>query len=365
MYIYLHQKWPQFHWDHKTLLPLLGRVSHLQGKILGKMELLGFDLRNEASLETLTQDVVKSSEIEGEILDPSQVRSSIAKRLGLDQYGLVPSDRNVDGVVDMMLDATQHYQKPLTKERLYSWHFALFPTGRSGLNKIIVGQWRDDSTGPMQVVSGTIGRERVHFQAPAASTLEEEMKEFLDWFEKNEEEDAIIKAGIVHLWFVTLHPFEDGNGRIARALTDLQLARADGISQRFYSMSSQIRNQRKAYYEQLEKTQKGGLDITHWLKWFLTCLENALLASETVLEKVVFKHRFWARHSGLVLNDRQVKILMMLMEEFKGNLTSGKWAKIAKCSSDTALRDIQDLIRKGILQKRQEGGRSTNYELIK
>ena len=327
------------------------------------MESLGFDLRKEATLETLTLEVVKTSEIEGETLAPDQVRSSIARRLGMDQYGLVPSDRNVDGIVDLMLDATQRFEEPLTADRLFGWHAALFPAGRSGLYTIVTGNWRDDSTGPMQVVSGAMGKESVHFQAPAARVVASEMEQFIRWFNANHELDLVMKAALAHLWFVTIHPFEDGNGRIARALADMLLARADGIAQRFYSMSSQIRVERKGYYEVLEKTQKGTLNVTEWLNWFLDCLMNALLASDEVLEKVLHKHAFWNKHATEAFNPRQTKLLNLLLDGFTGNLTTSKWAKIAKCSSDSALRDIQDLVNKNILRKAEGGGRSTHYLL--
>ncbi|HQU57708.1 MAG TPA: Fic family protein [Saprospiraceae bacterium] len=362
-YIHQNQDWPNFTWEDEELLSSLGKARHMQGRLMGKMESLGFLLRQEALLETLTQDVLKSTEIEGEFLNPEQVRSSIARRLGMDISGLIPSDRNVDGVVEMTLDATQHYEKPLAFERLFSWHAALFPTGRSGMYRITVGDWRKDETGPMQVVSGAMGRERVHFQAPDAALLEKEMKAFVDWFNREKKLDSVLKAGIAHLWFVTIHPFDDGNGRIARAITDLQLARADKSPQRFYSMSARIRLQRKAYYEILERTQKGTLDITEWLLWFLNCLIAALADTESTLARVLFKARFWDKYAVTPLNDRQRLMLNKLLDGFKGKLTSSKWAKIVKCSSDTALRDIQDLIQKGILQKEAAGGRSTNYEL--
>lgn len=362
-YIYDNNDWPSFKWDSELLLPLLGKVRNQQGRLIGKMESLGFELRNEAVLDTLTLDVLKSSEIEGELLNPEQVRSSIARRLGMNIAGLVPSDRDVDGVVEMMLDATQNFNKPLSKDRLFGWHCSLFPSGRSGMYKIIVGNWRDDSTGPMQVVSGALGKEKVHFQAPSALELEKEMNLFFEWINKNNTYDPVVKAGIAHLWFVTLHPFEDGNGRIARAITDMFLARADGIPQRFYSMSSQIRTERNAYYSILEKTQKGSMDITNWLEWFLQCLLDALDSSNSKLEKVIYKHKFWNRNSSKLQNERQKLLLNKLLDGFDGALTSSKWAKISKCSADTALRDIQDLINKGILRKSASGGRSTNYEL--
>ena len=327
------------------------------------MESLGFELRNEATLEALTLEILKSTEIEGEILNPEQVRSSIARRLGMDIAGLVPSERDVDGIVDLMIDAVGKFSEPLTEERLFDWHYSLFPTGRSGIFKIIVGNWRDDSTGPMQVVSGPMGRESVHFEAPAASKIESEMSNFINWVNNEKTIDPVIKAGIAHLWFVTIHPFEDGNGRIGRAIADMLLTRADGISQRYYSMSSQIRIERERYYKELEYTQKGTLDITDWLEWFLECLFNALNSSDIILAKVMYKHKFWTHWAKIPLNDRQSEMLDKLLDDFKGKLNTSKWAKIAKCSNDTALRDIQDLVNKGVLIKEAAGGRSTSYKL--
>ncbi len=363
LYIYQRQDWPNFTWNHAELLTRLGMVRHLQGKLMGKMSSLGFVLQQEAELETLTLNVLKSTEIEGEFLSPEQVRSSIARRLGMDISGLVPSDRHVDGVVEMMLDATRQNEEPLTAERLFGWHAALFPTGRSGMYKIVVGAWRDDSTGPMQVVSGGMGRERVHFQAPDAGLLDKEMNAFIAWFNREDTMDPVLKAAIAHLWFVTIHPFDDGNGRIARAIADMQLSRADGSPQRFYSMSAQIRLERNRYYEILEQTQKGDLDITEWLVWFLDCLAGALRATDHALARVLAKAKFWDRHRAEVLNERQRSMLNKLFDGFEGKLTSSKWAKIAKCSADTALRDIQDLVQKGMLKKDAAGGRSTSYEL--
>jgi len=365
IYIYEQSDWPRFKWNDGKLLPLLTKVRNLQGRVVGKMGALGFDLINQANLEILTQDVLKSTEIEGEILNPEQVRSSIARRLGLEISGLVHSDRNVDGVVDMMLDATRNFNKPLSKDRLFAWHNALFPTGYSGMYKVLVGCWRDDSTGPMQVVSGPMGKEKVHFQAPDAQVIEKEMKLFLQWVNSQPKIDLVIKAALAHLWFVTLHPFEDGNGRIARAITDMILAQSDGQSYRFYSMSTQIRNERKGYYNTLEQTQKGKLDITDWLHWFLNCMLNALEASDSLLSNIVFKHDFWAKNASLLENDRQKKVLNKLLDGFEGKLTTTKWARITKCSQDTALRDIQDLIDKQILYKLPSGGRSTSYDLFR
>ena len=363
---YIHQlkDWANFKWNNAVLLPILSQVRHKQGVLMGKMGALGFDLKQEAFLETVTLDVLKTSEIEGEFLQPEQVRSSLARHLGMDIPGLIPSDRNVEGVVEMMLDATQHADTPLSIERLFDWHAALFPTGRSGMYKITVAHWRKDETGPMQVVSGGIGKERIHFQAPDAGRLEEEMKGFIAFFNENKELDPVLKAGIAHFWFITLHPFDDGNGRIARAITDMQLAKADNSTQRFYSMSAQIRIKRNDYYAILEQTQKGDLDITDWLKWFLICLDEALDSTESVLENVLKKARFWKKHAKTVLNDRQILVLNRFMGDFEGKLNTSKWAKLAKCSNDTALRDIQDLVSKNILNTDNSGGRSTHYLLV-
>ncbi len=365
MYIHQLKNWPQFTWNEEEITALLARVRFEQGKLLGAMEHLGFEFQSEAVLQTLTQEVIKSSEIEGEILDREQVRSSIARRLGMDIVGIVPSDRYVDGVVEMMLDATQKYFEELNEERLFSWHASLFPTGRSGMYKIIVGDWRKNSIDdPMQVVSGAMGREKVHFQAPNSDLIPHEMNLFLSWFNDEFKGDPIIKSAIAHLWFVTIHPFEDGNGRISRAIADMQLARADGSSQRFYSMSNQIRQERNAYYNILERTQSGDLDITSWLIWFLECLERAIKSSDIILESVLRKAKLWAKSVALTLNDRQKLMLNKVLDGFEDKLTSSKWAKIAKCSQDTANRDIQDLIAKGLLVKDEAGGRSTNYLLV-
>lgn len=365
IYIYERAGWPEFKWDRALISSRLIGVRHRQGILLGQMRGLGFQLRKEAVLSTLTEDVLKSSEIEGERLDREQVRSSIARRLGLEIAGLRPSDRNVDGVVEMMLDATQSYSRPLTAQRIYGWHAALFPTGRSGMAKIRVGAWRDDKTGPMQVISGPFGKERVHFEAPAARRLRGEMRQFLSWCEKEQPTDLVLKAAVAHLWFVTLHPLDDGNGRIARAIADMMLARSEDSPQRFYSMSAQIREERKAYYEILESTQKGSLDITHWLEWFLACLDHAFGRSETILATVLRKVRFWERFGALAFNPRQQEMINRLLDGFEGKLTSSKYATIAKCSQDTATRDIDDLIAKGVLVKDAAGGRSTSYSLTR
>ena len=363
--IYIHNRpdWPGFTWKPERLAEHFGEVRHKQGRLIGRMESLGFQLRTEAVLEALTEDVLKSSEIEGEMLDRSQVRSSIARRLGIDIGALTAADRNVEGVVEMMLDATQHYAEPLTKERLFGWHAALFPTGRSGMSKITVGAWRDDKSAPMQVVSGPIGKERVHYEAPGAARLAREMTKFLAWLNKDDGTDLVIKAGIAHLWFVTIHPFDDGNGRIARAIADMMLARSEKSAQRFYSMSARIRQERRAYYDILEAMQKGELDITRWLAWFLDCLGRAIDDAETLSAAVLAKAQFWDIHASVAFNERQRKIVNQLLNSFEGKLTSSKWAKLTKCSQDTSLRDIEDLVQKGILQKDPAGGRSTSYSL--
>ncbi len=361
--IHERQGWPALHWDSGRISQQLAEVRHLQGRLIGRMEALGFQLRAEAVLDTLTEDVLKSSEIEGERLDRDQVRSSIARRLGIDIAGVTTADRNVEGVVEMMLDATQRYDEPLTAQRLFDWHAALFPTGRSGMSKINVGAWRDDKKGPMQVVSGPIGKERVHYEAPVAARLRGEMKKFLDWFEKDASTDLVLKAGLAHLWFVTIHPFDDGNGRIARAIADMVLARSERSPQRFYSMSAQIQQERKSYYEILEATQKGDIDVTRWLEWFLVCLGRAFDRAETILAAVLIKARFWDRFAATEFNERQRSMINRLLNDFEGKLTSSKWAKIEKCSQDTALRDIEDLLRKHVLTKDSAGGRSTSYSL--
>lgn len=361
-YMHNHPDWPRFHWNRESLAERLAVVRHQQGRLLGRMDALGFKLRQEANLTALTEDVLKSSEIEGEQLDAEQVRSSIARRLGMDIGGLKPVDRNVEGVVEMMLDATRHYEQPLTAERLFGWHASLFPTGRSGMKRIRVGAWRDDSRGPMQVVSGAVDRERVHFEAPAAGRLDREMQVFLDWFNENTETDWVVKAGVAHLWFVTIHPFEDGNGRIARAIADMALARSEQSAQRFYSMSAQIRQERAIYYEILENTQTGEMDITPWVDWFLGCLGRAIDGTQTILGTVLSKARFWAI-GDFSLNERQRLVLNRLLDGFDGKLTTKKWAKLAKCSHDTALRDITALVEGGILVRNPEGGRSTSYGL--
>jgi Fic family protein len=360
MYIHQLKAWPQFTWDYQMITHKLSEVRYRQGNILGQMSAVGFKLKEETILQTLTLDVLKSSEIEGEILNPEQVRSSIAKRLGIEIGGLVTADRHVDGVVAMMLDATQHYQLPLTGERLYGWHSAMFPTGRSGMYKISVGSWRN---GPMQVVSGAMGKETVHFEAPEATTLPTEMEAFLSWFNTPQDIDPVLKAGLAHLWFVTIHPFDDGNGRIARAITDMLLARADKTEQRFYSMSAQILKERSQYYSILEHTQKGDMDVSHWLIWFLDCLNRAMDSTYLILDKVMLRSRFWAIHQNTQLNQRQLKILTTLLDDFFGKLNVSKWAKITNCSTDTALRDIQDMIQKNVLVKQNGGGRNTAYGL--
>ena len=363
MYIHELKDWPRFEWNREKLAEPLASVRHQQGRLTGHMEALGFNLRQEAVLQTLTADVLKSSEIEGEKLDAEQVRSSIARRLGMDIGALKPADRNVEGVVEMMLDATRHYDRPLTVERLFAWHASLFPTGRSGMTKIRAGAWRDDSTGPMQVVSGPIGREHVHYEAPKADCLDGEMHAFLAWFENGAGIDPVLKAALAHLWFVTIHPFDDGNGRIARAIADMALARSENSPQRFYSMSAQIRQERNAYYDILEHTQKGSMDITPWMEWFLGCLGRAIDGAQETLSSVLAKARFWERIQGIPLNERQRQVLNRLLDGFEGKLTTSKYATLAKCSHDTALRDIEALVKQGILLRNPEGGRSTSYSL--
>jgi Fic family protein len=363
-YIHELKGWPCITWDKDLVALKLEQVRLNQGRLIGKMERLGFKIQEEAVLQTLTEDILKTSEIEGEILDRNQVRSSVARQLGMDVIGLVKSERSVEGVVEMMLDATQKYKEPLTSERLFAWHAALFPTGRSGMTKIQVGKWRDDSSGPMQVISGPIGKSKVHFQAPDSRNLKTEMHQFLTWANGKKKEDSLLRAGIAHLWFVTIHSFEDGNGRMARAIADMFLAKSEDSPQRFYSMSAQISTERKDYYNILESTQKGSLDITKWLDWFLSCLDRALANSESILAVVLKKAMFWETHIDINLNDRQRKLINRLLDGFEGKLTSSKWALIAKCSQDTASRDINELLKSKILKKNPGGGRNTSYSLF-
>ena len=363
-YIWQASDWPSWHYDLAALAGPLAEVSRAQGLLMGRLADVGMALRGQASLAALTEDVVKTSEIEGEQLNVESVRSSIARRLGVDIGALAPVDRHVEGVVEMVLDATANCDAPVTRVRLFGWHAALFPTGYSGLARINVGGWRDDTSGPMQVVSGAIGRQRVHFEAPPADRLETETSHFLDWVNGASNEPPLIKAGLGHLWFVTLHPLDDGNGRIARAIGDLLLARADGSPQRFYSLSAQIQRERKAYYDILERTQKGSLDVTEWLAWFLDTLHRAVDQAQHTLDAVLAKARFRQRWATTQLNERQVKLLNRLLDGFEGKLTTSKWAAIAKCSPDTALRDINELQAFGVLRKSAASGRSTSYELI-
>jgi len=364
MWIYEHKDWPNFIWDDKVLTSDLADIRHRQGRLLGRMEGLGFELKREANLTTLTNDVVNSSAIEGENLRSEEVRSSIARRLGMDIAGLIPASRDVEGTVEMMLNATQQFEIPLTKERLLDWHAALFPTGRSGMHRITVGAWRTAKAGPMQVVSGPIGNEKVHFEAPEAGKLDREMTTFLKWFDAKSKIDPVIRAGIAHLWFVTIHPFEDGNGRIARAIADMALARADGASDRFYSLSSQIESERKDYYDQLERQQRSGPDITGWIQWFLGCLERSVSNAEGTLQSVLFKALLWEKINRQPVNERQRLIInRMLEDDFHGHMNTSKYAKLSKCSTDTALRDIQELRTRGVLVQNPGGGRSTSYRL--
>ena len=364
MYIYENSNWPNFAWDHEKVNQVLKPVIFQQGRLLGKMENLGFSLQEEAVLKIMTNEVLKTSEIEGEVLARDEVRSSIARHLGMDIAGLLPADRHVDGIVEILLDATRNYAKPLTEKRLFHWHAALFPTGISGMMLVNSGFWRSDSEGPMQVVSGSYGRQKIHFQAPPAKKLPREIKRFLEWFNQpNSNVDLIIKAAIAHLWFVTLHPFDDGNGRISRAIADMVLVQVENQPNRYFSMSTQIRKERKTYYEELEHAQKSTMDITRWIVWFLKCLHNAILQSGSLLETVLNKSKFWDQHSKKIINKRQIAMLNILFDGFKGNLTSSKWAKIMKCSQDTAARDINSLIEQNILIRGSGGGRSTNFLL--
>jgi Fic family protein len=364
LYIWQQPEWPHWQYNQGQLLPLLSKVAYAQGLLLGRVADIGMGQRNHASLMVLTDDVVKTSAIEGERLDVASVRSSIARRLGVDIGALAPVDRHIDGVVDMVLDATQHYQQPLTEERLHAWHAALFPTGYSGMSKIRVGDWRDDAKGAMQVISGAINKPKVHFEAPPANAVADEMATFITWFNQNTPEPLIIKAALAHLWFVTLHPFDDGNGRIARALADLLLARAEQSDQRFYSLSAQIQLQRGAYYQVLEATQKGTMDVTAWLVWFCETLYEAIVQAQSRIYAVLAKAVFWQRWSTVVFNERQIKLINRLLDGFDGKLTTSKWAAIAKCSQDTALRDINELMMVGLLRKLPQAGRSTGYELV-
>jgi Fic family protein len=362
-YIWQQSDWPVWRYDAQRLSSLLTHLHHVHGLLLGRMRNLGLGQNEEATLSMLTSEVVKTSEIEGESLDPDSVRSSIARRLGIEIGAVAPQDRRVDGVVNMVLDATQNFREPLTRDRLFDWHEGLFPSGYSDDREIRVGNWRDDNAGPMQVVSGPMGREKVHYEAPQAESVPEEMSNFLNWFDRDQKLDPFVKAGLAHLWFVTIHPFEDGNGRIGRAVCDMLLARNEQSTQRFYSLSAQIRKERKTYYNLLERTQKDSLDVTEWLEWFLGTLLRALQGAEDSLNTVLSKARFWQHWAGTSLNPRQVNLLNRLLDGFDGNLTSKKWAVLAKCSPDTALRDITDLITKGLLMKATAGGRSTHYQL--
>lgn len=359
-YIYQYDTWPNFTWDDRAVNALFGEVKLMQGKIIGEMNALGFSEKEEATLNTLTLDVVKSSEIEGELLNYQQVRSSIARRLGINTAGLIPSNRYIEGVVEMMLDATQRHELPLTEERLFGWHAALFPAGYSGPYKIEVGKYR---TGRMQIVSGSMGKEKVHYEAIEPKLVKVQMDDFLNWFNNNHSLDPVLKAAIAHFWFIIIHPFDDGNGRIARAITDMLLARAENSSERFYSMSSQILIERQAYYNILQKVQHSTGDITEWLTWFLSCLKNAINATEHITQIIMYKAGFWKLHEHTPINERQRLVLNKLFDGFEGKLKTSKWAKITKVSTDTALRDIKDLVEKGILKETSEKGRSTNYEL--
>ncbi|MBX2931551.1 MAG: Fic family protein [Chitinophagaceae bacterium] len=359
-YIYEYKNWTNFSWQEKDINTVFGQVRLMQGKIIGQMNTLGFSVKEEATLTALTLDVVKSSEIEGELLNYDQVRSSIARRLGINTAGLVSSNRHIEGIVEVMLDATQRYNLPLTEKRLFGWHAALFPTGYSGPYAIETGKYR---TGEMQIVSGAMGKEKVHYEAVKPKKVKLEMDKFLKWFNNNNQLDPVLKAAIAHFWFIIIHPFDDGNGRIGRVITDMLLARAEGSGERFYSMSNQILVERKRYYEVLQKVQHSSGDITEWIEWFLHCLQNAILATENTTQHILRKAEFWKLHEHTPINERQRTILNLLFDGFEGKLQTSKWAKITKVSTDTALRDIKDLIEKNILQQTNEGGRNANYEL--
>lgn len=361
LYVWQSKEWPHWRYDAKALMPLLAEVHQALGHLMGRMHDLGMRSQSDAALKTLTEDILKTSEIEGEHLNPETVRSSIATRLGVDIGAAIPTDRHVEGVVEMILDATSFHRSPLTAERIQEWHAALFPQGQSGISPIQVGAWRNDEDGPMQVVSGPIHRRQVHYEAPPANRLNIEMSEFILWYESFQEIDPLIKAGLAHLWFVTIHPFDDGNGRIARAIGDMALARADKSQQRFYSLSAQIQKERKDYYLLLEKTQKGNLDATEWLSWFLACLLRALSQADQTLSSILFKASFWRQWAGTPLNERQIKVLNRMLDGFEGYLTNRKWAAIGKCSADTALRDINELIARGLLERTESSGRNTSY----
>lgn len=364
MFIYENKDWPCFTWNKIEVSGKLAKIKLVQGKLLGKMQSIGFDLQDQASLLTLTEDVIKTSAIEGESLNKSQVRSSIATKLGIELSENYHVDRHVEGIVQIMIDATTNYDKPLCKDRLYDWHAALFPTGRSGMSRIVVGGWRNSESGVMQVISGAFGKEKIHFEAPSFERISSEMDRFIAWFNDEHELDLVLKSAIAHLWFVTIHPFADGNGRICRALSDMLLARSEGCTRRFYSMSSRLQHDRKKYYDILEKTQKSSLDISGWILWYLATLESAIINSDAMLNKILSKAQFWYKHYNTGFNDRQKKMLNRLFDGFEGKLTSSKWAKICQCSQDTAGRDIVDLLKKNILQKSGSSGRSTYYELL-
>ncbi len=364
--IYIHEldDWPHFTWREHELIERLASVRHQQGVLLGRMDAIGFDLRQEAELNAISDGVVKTSEIEGEILNPDEVRSSVASRLGIDIGGVLPTRRDVEGIVDLLIDATARCTEPLTTERLFAWHALLFPYGWNNAGRLTVGGWRQPGRGPMQVISGPSGRERVHFEAPSEDRLDGEIEAFSDWFNASDGTDDVLKAALAHLWFVTIHPFDDGNGRIARAIADMKLAKSDGISQRFYSMSSQIRKERAQYYRILERTQKGAMDVTDWMVWFLDCLGRSIENAQHTLATAIDRVRFWNHVSEVPLNDRQRKVLRRLLNGFQGKLTTSKWAKLTKCSQDTALRDISALVDYGVLVRSQSGGRSTSYDLV-
>jgi len=368
-YIWQRSSWPEFRWDNASLLKALGISRFQQGSLLTQMKDLGFDVRQQARAEVLIEEALKTSEIEGEHLDPNAVRSSVARRLGLPTAGMIPkNNQQADGVVQILLDATQDFEQALTPERLFGWHAALFPTGYSGLHKIQVASWRDDRSGPMNVVSGPIGREKIHYEAPPAERLVNEMNRFFCWWEESRKEmDGLLRAGMAHLWFVAVHPFEDGNGRIARALTEMALAQDENLSIRYYSLSSQIMAEREGYYGILERTNNADGDITDWMKWFLECMSRAILSSNELLTNVMLKARFWKHHAQTRLKERQIKVLNRLLDAgpggFEGGLTNRKYAGMAHVSRATAQRELADLVQKGVLRLNPGGGRSTSYDI--
>ena len=369
LYIWQNPAWPEFRWDSDAILKSLGELRFHQGALFTRMKDLGFDIRLQAQAEILIEEALKTSEIEGEILGPKSVRSSVAKRLGLPDAGLMVSrNEKADGLVDILLDATMNYSRELSPEILYGWHAALFPTGYSGFHKLLIGAFRNDADGPMQIVSGPIGREKVHYEAPGAGQIHHEIRAFLSWWQTSfNKMDGIIRSAVAHLWFVAIHPFEDGNGRLARTLTDMALAQDENLSTRFYSLSAQIMSERDDYYRLLEITNKGDGDITEWLLWYTQCMTRALLRSELLLKNILQKARFWKRHAQTELNQRQMKVVNLILEKgpggFEGGMKNQKYAGIAHTSRATAQRELADLVKKEVFVKNPGGGRSVSYDI--